>query len=103
MARRRGAAGVRVAGEGRHGHQHQSSGPDGPRRAHRTEGVKQDWWIIQEIARRIGLDWNYGGPADVFAEMKGCMPSLDNISWERLRREGGVTYPCEARKSPAAT
>ena len=44
------------------------------------DGVQQDWWIIQEIARRIGLDWNYGGPADVFAEMKGCMPSLDNIS-----------------------
>ena len=64
------------------------------------EGVKQDWWIIQEIARRIGLDWNYGGPADVFSEMKGCMPSLDNISWERLRREGGVTYPCEGEDEP---
>ena len=64
------------------------------------DGVKQDWWIIQEIARRIGLDWNYGDPADVFAEMKGCMPSLDNISWERLRREGGVTYPCEGEDEP---
>ena len=62
--------------------------------------MKQDWWIIQEIARRIGLDWNYGGPADVFAEMKGCMPSLDNITWERLRREGGVTYPCEGEEEP---
>ena len=47
------------------------------------DGARQDWWIIQEIARRIGLNWTYGGPADVFAEMAGCMPSLDNISWER--------------------
>ena len=32
----------------------------------------------------MGLGWNYSGPADVFAEMKQVMPSLDNISWERL-------------------
>ena len=64
------------------------------------DGAKQDWWIIQELARRIGLDWNYGGPADVFAEMAGCMPSLDNISWERLRRESAVTYPCSGEDEP---
>src|ERR1700755_3433433 len=46
--------------------------------------ARQDWWIIQEIARRIGLDWNYEGPADVFAEMGRVMPSLANISWARL-------------------
>ena len=62
--------------------------------------ARQDWWIIQEIARRIGLDWNYNGPADVFAEMKTVMPSLDNISWERLQRESSVTYPCDAPDQP---
>lgn len=55
--------------------------------------ARQDWWIIQEIARRLGLDWNYGGPADVHEEMRDCMPSMKNISWERLQREGIVTYP----------
>ena len=25
--------------------------------------ARQDWWIIQEIARRIGLDWSYTAPA----------------------------------------
>ena len=64
------------------------------------DGARQDWWIIQEIARRIGLDWDYGGPADVFAEMAGCMPSLDNIGWERLRRESAVTYPCSGEDEP---
>src|SRR6516165_6890689 len=53
----------------------------------------QDLWIIQEIARRIGLDWSYPGPADVFAEMKQAMPSLENITWERVERESSVTYP----------
>ena len=57
--------------------------------------AKQDWWIIQEIARRLGLDWNYSGPADIYAEMASVMPSLDNISWERLWEESAVTYPCD--------
>jgi len=56
---------------------------------------RQDWWIIQEIANRIGLDWNYSGPADVFAEMKKTMNSLDNITWDRLEAESAVTYPCD--------
>src|SRR6266576_4800029 len=62
--------------------------------------ARQDWWIIQELARRIGLDWKYTHPRDVFAEMKQAMPSLDNITWERLEREGSVTYPCDAPDKP---
>ncbi|MBT3171977.1 MAG: formate dehydrogenase subunit alpha, partial [Rhodospirillaceae bacterium] len=64
------------------------------------DGVMPDWWIIQEIARRIGLDWNYDHPSDVFAEMKQCMDSLNNISWPRLERESAVTYPCDGEDLP---
>ncbi len=62
--------------------------------------ARQDWWIIQQIARRLGLDWNYNGPSDVFAEMVQVMPSLTNITWERLEREGAVTYPVDAPDKP---
>ena len=62
--------------------------------------ARQDLWIIQEIARRMGLDWNYQGPADVFAEMTQVMPSLNNITWERLVREGAVTYPVDDPLKP---
>jgi len=62
--------------------------------------TRADWWITQEIAQRLGLDWSYDGPADVFAEMKLAMPSLDNITWERLERENSVTYPCDAPDVP---
>jgi formate dehydrogenase major subunit len=62
--------------------------------------ARLDWWQIQEIARRMGLNWNYAGPADVFAEMKLAMPSLNNITWERLLREDSVTYPCDAPDKP---
>jgi formate dehydrogenase major subunit len=62
--------------------------------------ARADWWITIEIARRMGLAWTYGGPEDVFAEMKEAMPSLDNITWERLLAESAVTYPCPAPDHP---
>jgi formate dehydrogenase major subunit len=62
--------------------------------------AKPDWWIIIEIAKHIGLKWSYQNPADVFAEMKTAMPSLDNISWDRLVHESAVTYPCPAPDHP---
>src|SRR5437016_5313609 len=62
--------------------------------------ARQDWWIIQEIARRIGLGWSYTHPRDVFAELKQAMPSLNGITWERLQRESSVTYPCDAEDRP---
>ncbi|MGH7042233.1 MAG: molybdopterin oxidoreductase family protein, partial [Acetobacteraceae bacterium] len=62
--------------------------------------VRQDWWIIQELARRLGLDWHYTGPADIFPEMAAGMPSLNNITWERVEREGAVTYPADAPDKP---
>jgi formate dehydrogenase major subunit len=63
--------------------------------------ARQDWWIIQEIARGVGLPWKYAGPAEVFAEMAQAMPSLNHITWERLQREGSVTYPAEPEGQPS--
>ena len=62
--------------------------------------VKPDLWIIQEIARRVGLDWNYSGPKDVFNEMRQAMHSIAGITWERLEAESSVTYPCEKEGDP---
>ncbi|HAF54995.1 MAG TPA: formate dehydrogenase subunit alpha, partial [Thauera sp.] len=62
--------------------------------------ARPDWWIIQEVARRLGLDWHYTHPRDVFAEMKRGMHSLDHITWERLDAEESVTYPCPADDAP---
>ena len=62
--------------------------------------ARQDLWIIQEIARRLGRRWNYGGPADVFEEIRAAMPSLAGITYERLEREGSCTYPLEHEGDP---
>jgi len=62
--------------------------------------ARQDWWIIAEIAKQMGLGWDYAGPAEIFAEMAQVMPSFANITWERLEREGAVTYPVDAPDQP---
>jgi formate dehydrogenase major subunit len=62
--------------------------------------ARQDLWIIQEIARRVGLDWQYTHVSEVFDEMRHTMPSIAGITWERLEREHAVTYPCRNEGDP---
>ena len=62
--------------------------------------ARQDWELIQELAQGIGLNWNYKDVSEVFTEMAEVMPSLKNITWERLVREDAVTYPCDAPDKP---
>lgn len=57
--------------------------------------AKQDLWIIQEIANRLGCDWNYSGSEDVFNEMRQAMTSIAGMTWERLENEDSLTYPLE--------
>ncbi len=62
--------------------------------------AKQDLWIIQEIAKRLGCDWNYSGPEDVFNEMRQAMGSIAGMTWERLEQEDSLTYPLEKEGDP---
>jgi formate dehydrogenase major subunit len=62
--------------------------------------AKEDLWIIVQLARRLGLDWQYEKPKDVFNEMRQCMDSIRGITWERLERDSSVTYPCENEGDP---
>jgi formate dehydrogenase major subunit len=62
--------------------------------------ARQDLWIIVQVARRLGLDWRYEGPGEVFEEMRGSMDSIRGISWARMQREGAVTYPCRTEDDP---
>jgi formate dehydrogenase major subunit len=69
--------------------------------------AKPDLWIIQQIANRMGLDWNYEGEFDgvaaVYEEMRQAMHVvIAGITWERLQRESSVTYPCLSADDPGA-
>jgi formate dehydrogenase major subunit len=69
--------------------------------------AKPDLWIIQQIAKRMGLAWNYAGESDgvaaVYEEMRQAMhAAISGITWERLQRESSVTYPCLSAGDPGA-
>ena len=62
--------------------------------------AREDWKIINDLANALGLKWSYKHISEVFDEMSKIMPSLNNITWERLENEDSVTYPCDAEDSP---
>jgi formate dehydrogenase major subunit len=62
--------------------------------------AREDFWILNELARRVGVDWYYEHPSEVFNEMRACMDSIAGITWERLERESSVTYPCVKEGDP---
>jgi formate dehydrogenase major subunit len=69
--------------------------------------AKPDLWIIQEIAKRMGQNWNYpgehSGVAAVYEEMRQAMhAAISGITWERLERESSVTYPCLSAEDPGS-
>ena len=71
------------------------------RPAHPPPGeAREDLWIVQQLARRIGLGWPDMDARDVFAEMRRCMDSIRGISWQRLEREGSIPYPCANAQDP---
>lgn len=45
---------------------------------------KPDWWIVQEIANRLGANWTYTHPGDIFAEMASLSPLFSQASYENL-------------------
>jgi formate dehydrogenase major subunit len=62
--------------------------------------ARQDLWIIEQMARGLGLAWEYSGPEAVFEEMRQAMPSIAGITWRRLEKQSAVTYPCPAEGDP---
>ncbi len=62
--------------------------------------AKEDLWIINQLAQRMGVSWSYLHAREVFDEMRLCMDSIAGITWERLERDSVVTYPCENEGDP---
>ena len=61
---------------------------------------RQDLWIIQELARRLDLDWDYTGPEAVFEEIRQAVPSMAGMTWARLEDEDSLTYPLLREDDP---
>jgi predicted molibdopterin-dependent oxidoreductase YjgC len=62
--------------------------------------ARADWWIICQIARRLGAEgFSFSHPAEIMGEIAALTPSYQGISYERLE-DGGLTWPCPAPDHP---
>lgn len=45
---------------------------------------KADWWIVQEIATRLGADWSFADPGEIFAEMASLSPLFSQADYSTM-------------------
>jgi assimilatory nitrate reductase catalytic subunit len=90
--------GVTANSEGRVVKINKAADPPGEARA--------DWWIVQEIARRMGRGQYFGfnSPREIFDELrvasKGGNADYYGISYEKIERQNGVFWPCPTEDHP---
>ena len=61
---------------------------------------KADWWIICEVARRMGAaGFDFETPEQVFEEITTVTPSYAGITYERIEKVG-LQWPCPALDHP---
>jgi formate dehydrogenase major subunit len=54
--------------------------------------ARVDWEVVQDIANRIGLDWHYTSPREIFEEIVSVMASYKNLTYDNLGPTGKL-YP----------
>jgi len=54
--------------------------------------ARLDWQVVQDIANRIGLGWDYASPREIFDEMVSVIPSYANLTYDNLGLSGKL-YP----------
>jgi len=53
----------------------------------------EDWEVTQELARAMGLDWDYTHPREIMDEIARLTPTFAGVNYERLDAEGSLQWP----------
>jgi formate dehydrogenase major subunit len=56
--------------------------------------ARDDLEIMYELARRLGHDWHYASPEEVWDELRSLAPNHAGMSYARLDELGGIQWPC---------
>lgn len=54
---------------------------------------KPDWWIIQQLANRMGANWAYKHPGDVMDEIASLVPTFAGVRYSRLEHWNSQHWP----------
>ncbi|GGE07636.1 assimilatory nitrate reductase catalytic subunit [Marinithermofilum abyssi] len=69
-------------------------------------GTKQDWEIMQEMAHALGKEkgFRFVNSEEIFEELRrasqGGVADYSGISYQRIRQEQGVFWPCPSENDP---
>jgi formate dehydrogenase major subunit len=64
------------------------------------DGARDEIWIMSELAKRLGYDWNHPTAEDAWNELRSLSPQLYGMSYERLEQLDGIQWPCPALDHP---
>jgi formate dehydrogenase major subunit len=59
-------------------------------------GSRPDWRIIQDVANRLGANWNYRHPSEVYREIAALTPLFAGVTYERLEGYQTLQWPVAA-------
>src|SRR5579859_1471250 len=57
------------------------------------DGNRPDWRIIQDVANRLGANWNYRHPSEIYEEIAQLTPMMAGASYERLEGFKTLQWP----------
>jgi formate dehydrogenase major subunit len=57
------------------------------------KGSRPDWQIIRDVAVRLGADWQYRHPSEIYAEIAALTPIVAGVTYERLEGFKSLQWP----------
>ncbi len=61
--------------------------------------AKSDWWILCEVAKRMGYEMSYSSSEEIFEEIRKVTPQYAGITYKRIDRVG-IQWPCPNEDHP---
>jgi predicted molibdopterin-dependent oxidoreductase YjgC len=64
--------------------------------------ARPDWIIFCELAKLMGFkeQFSFDSPAEIFEEIRKCVPQYKGITYERLKSPSGIQWPCPTEDHP---
>jgi predicted molibdopterin-dependent oxidoreductase YjgC len=64
--------------------------------------ARDDIFILQDLAGRLGQKWSYTCAEDVWNELRRLSPMHAGMSYQRLAELGGLQWPCPDERHPGS-
>lgn len=61
---------------------------------------RPDWKILQDLAGRMGRDWDYADTAEIMEEVNSLTPLYGGVTHDRIKEHGGLQWPCPDEDHP---